>query len=125
MAPRGRRLNHCSSNKSKLEKSIPIYSQSFFFGTGDFFFFLISKGRYIIKKNSAPYIGNVLRRQKHQETKLQRSNKAGRDKQEKAGKTKHHSRRVRKKKDLNSRMDRSRPSKLLAFRSLQIHHIKQ
>ena len=89
------------------------------------FFFLISKGRYIKKKNSAPYIGNVLRRQKHQETKLQRSNKAGRDKQEKAGKTKHHSRRVRKKKDLNSRMDRSRPSKLLAFRSLQIHHIKQ
>ena len=56
---------------------------------------MISKGRYIKKKNSAPYIGNVLTRQKHQETKLQRSNKAGRDKQEKAGKTKHHSRRVR------------------------------
>ena len=55
-------------------------------------FFLISKGRYILKKNSAPHIGNVLRSQKHQETKLQRSNKAGRDKQEKAGKTKHHSR---------------------------------
>ena len=43
----------------------------------------------------------------------------------KKGKTKHHSRRVKKKKDLNSRMDRSRPSKLLEFRSRQIHHIKQ
>ena len=64
------------------------------------FFFLISNGRYILKKNTAPYIGNVLDRQKHQETKVQRSNKIGRDKQEKDGKTKHHSRRVKKKKKL-------------------------
>ena len=35
------------------------------------FFFWISKGKYILKKNTAPYIGNVLERQKHQETKLQ------------------------------------------------------
>ena len=48
----------------------------------------------------------------------------GRNKK-KNGKTKHHSRRVKKKKDLNSRMDRSRPSKLLVFRSCQVHHIKQ
>ena len=34
-------------------------------------------------------MGNVLDRQKHQETKLQWSNKTGRDKQEKDGKTKH------------------------------------
>ena len=90
-----------------------------------FFFFLISNGKYILKKNTAPYIGNVLDRQKHQETKLQWLNKIGREKQEKEGKTKHHSRRVKQKKDLNSRMDRSRPSKLLAFCSRQIHHIKQ
>ena len=89
-----------------------------------FFFFLISNGRYILN-NTARYIGNVLDRQKHQETKLQWSNKTRRDKQEKDSKTKHHSRRVKKKKDLNSRMDRSRPSKLLAFCSRQIHHNKQ
>ena len=58
---------------------------------------MISNGRYILKKNTAPYIGNVLDRQKHQETKLQWSNKTGRDKQEKDGKTKHHSRRVKMK----------------------------
>ena len=52
-------------------------------------------------------------------------NQHGREKQEKKGKTKHHSRRVKRKKDLNSRMDHSRPSKLLEFRSRQIHHIKQ
>ena len=90
-----------------------------------FFFFLISNGKYILKKNTVPYIGNVLDRQKRQETKLQWLNKIGREKQDKEGKTKHHSRRVKKKKDLNSRMDRSWPSKLLAFCSRQIHHIKQ
>ena len=71
------------------------------------------------------YIGNVWKRQKNQETKLQRSSNTGREIQEKCGKTKHHSRRVKKKKYLNSRMDCSRPSKLLEFRSRQIHHIKQ
>ena len=65
------------------------------------------------------------RGKKHQETKLQWSSKTGRESQEKDGKTKHHSRRVKKKKDLNSRMDHSHPSKLLVFRSRQIHHIKQ
>ena len=90
-----------------------------------FFFFLISNGKYILKKNTTPYIGNVLDRQKHQETKLQWSNKIRREKQEKDGITKHHSRRVKKKKDLNSRMDHSRPPKLLAFHSRQIHYIKQ
>ena len=65
------------------------------------------------------------RDKKHQETKVQESSNPGREKQEKEDKTKHHSRRVKKKKDLNSRMDRSRSSKLLEFRSRQIHHIKQ
>ena len=36
-----------------------------------YLFIFISNGRYILKKNTAPYIGNVLDRQKHQETKLQ------------------------------------------------------
>ena len=48
-----------------------------------------------------------------------------RETRKKKGKTKHHSRRVKKKKDLNSRKDRSQPSKLLEFHSHQIHHIKQ
>ena len=92
-----------------------------------FFFFLISDIKILSKKknNTAQYIGNVLNGQKHQDTKLQRSRKTRRERQEKDGKTKHHSRRVKKTKDLNSRMDHSHPSKLLAFRSHHIHHIKQ
>ena len=88
-----------------------------------FFFFLISNLK-VYWKNTAPYIGNVLKRQKHQENKVQCSSNPEREIQGKEGKTKHHSRRVEKKKDLNSRMDRSRSSKLLEFRSRQIRHIK-
>ena len=87
------------------------------------YFFLISNLK-VYWKNTAPYIGNVLKRQKHQENKVKCSSNLEREIQEKEGKTKHHSRRVEKKKDLNSRMDRSRSSKLLEFRSRQIHHIK-
>ena len=67
----------------------------------------------------------MYKKEKNQETKLQWSSNTGREIQEKDGKTKHHSRRVKKKKDLNSIMDHSRPLKLLEFRSRQIHHIKQ
>ena len=48
-----------------------------------------------------------------------------RETRKKKGKTKHHSRRVKKKKNLNSRKDHLRPSKLLEFHSRQIHLIKQ
>ena len=92
-------------------------------GRGVFFFFIINLEVYL--KKTAPYIGNVLKRQKHQEIKVRCSSNPEREIQEKEGKTKHHSRRVARKKDLNSRMDRSRSSKLLEFHSLQIHHIKQ
>ena len=50
-----------------LAKNLPLTND----GDSFFFFFLISNGKYILKKNTAPYIGNVLDRQKHQETKLQ------------------------------------------------------
>ena len=89
------------------------------------FIYLLISNLDVYWKNTAPYIGNVLKRQKHQEVKVQYSSNLEREKQEKEGKTKHHSRRVAKKKDLNSRMDHSRSSKLLKFHSRQIHHIKQ
>ena len=79
-------------------------------------FFLISNLK-VYWKNTAPYIGNVLKRQRHQEIKVQCSSNPKKEIQETEGKTKHHSRRVeKKKKNLNSRMDRSRSSKLLEFR---------
>ena len=56
---------------------------------------------------------------KDQEPKLQRSGKAGREKQEKCNKATLHTKRVYKKKDLISSKDRSQPSKHLAFLSLQ------
>ena len=64
-----------------------------------FNFFLISNLE-VYWKNTAPYIGNVLKRQKHQEIKVKCSSNPEREIQEKEGKTKHHSRRVAKKKDL-------------------------
>ena len=65
------------------------------------------------------------RGKKHQEIKVQWSSNPEREIQEKEGKIKYHSRRVEKKKGLNSRMDRLQSSKLLKFRSRQIRHIKQ
>ena len=59
---------------------------------------------------------------KNQEPKLQCSNKAGREEQEKYDKTTLQTRRVCKKKDLISSKDLSHPSKHLAFPSLQIQH---
>ena len=61
----------------------------------------------------------------NQETKVQQSRKIGNEEQEKWEKTTLHSNRVCKKEDLISNKERSRPSKLLAFLSCQIHQIKQ
>ena len=72
-----------------------------------FFFFLISNIKFLLKTHS-PVHRKSTKRQKHQETNLQWSSNTGRDIQEKDGKTRHHSRRVKKKKDLNSIMDSSR-----------------
>ena len=117
-------LPYCCINHSRLHMTKPSQAT--------FYYILINKGHFIFQwislfiyflisnlkvywKNTAPYIGNVLKRQKHQEIKVQCSSNPEREIQEKEGKTKHHSRRVEKKKDLNSRMDRSRSSKLLEF----------
>ena len=51
--------------------------------------------------------------------------KTRREKQEKCGNAALQTRRVCKKKDLISSKDCSHPSKHLAFRLLQIHHIKE
>ena len=61
----------------------------------------------------------------NQEPKLQRSSKTVREEQERWQKTTLQSRRVCKKQDLISSVERSHPSKLSAFLSRQIHHIKQ
>ena len=63
---------------------------------------LISNIKILLKKKkkTAQYIGNVLEGQKHQETRLQWSRKTVRERQEKKGKTKHHSRRIKKTKKL-------------------------
>ena len=53
-------------------------------------FFLISNLK-IYWRNTTPYIGNVLKRKKHQENKVQCSSNPEREIQEKEGKTKHHS----------------------------------
>ena len=58
-------------------------------------------------------------------TKITTTSKIGREKQEKWDKATLLSKRVCKKKDLISSVERSHPSKLLAFFSCQIHHIKQ
>ena len=61
----------------------------------------------------------------NQKTKLQLSTGTDRDKQEHDGKTRLHSRRVRKKKDCISKIDRSQFSKHLAFHSRHKHQNKQ
>ena len=55
----------------------------------------------------------------------QRSGKTGREEQEKWENTTLQSKRMCKKKDLNSHKESSQLSKLLAFLSCQMHHIKQ
>ena len=62
---------------------------------------------------------------KNQEPRLKRSIRSGRDKQEQGGKNKLQSRRVLKKKDFISRIDRSQSSKYLAFCSRHKHQNKQ
>ena len=104
---------------STLISLIFVYRLFFFL-----FLFWISNIKILLKTHS-PVHRKCTKRQKHQETKLQWLSNTGRDIQEKDGKTRHHSSRVKKKKDLNSIMDHSRPLKLLEFRSHQIHHIKQ
>ena len=94
--------------------------------SGAFFFFLISNENFIKKRKTANpstlgmYYGGI-----NQKPRLQRSSKTGRKEQEKWQKTTLQSRRVCRKKDLISNIERSHPSKLLAFLSRQIHHKKQ
>ena len=69
-----------------------------------FFFFLLISIIKILLKTHSPVHRICTKRQKHQETKLQWSSNAGREIQEKDGKTRHHSRRVKRMKDLSSIM---------------------
>ena len=68
------------------------------------FFFLISNIKILLKEHRPIHRKCTkeakVSRNQIQETKLQRSSNTGRETQEKGGKTKHHSRRVKKKKRL-------------------------
>ena len=71
----------------------------------ELYFFLIGNKKILLRKIANP-------------------SKTRREKQEKCGNAALQTRRVCKKKDLISSKDCSHPSKHLAFRLLQIHHIK-
>ena len=90
-----------------------------------FFFFFIDNVKILLKKSVKPSTLGMYYGGTNQEPKLQRSSKTGREEQEKWEKTTLQSKRMCKKKDLNSRKESSQPSKLLAFLSCQMHHIKQ
>ena len=91
-----------------------------------FFFFLIGNKKIlliIIKKCQTEYIGDVLWGHKIG-TKITMIKKNRKERTRKMRKD-HTNHRVCKKKELISSKEHSQPSKLLAFLSLQMHHIKQ